>query len=67
MVLAPIIEFSFRQALAMSGGSYTIFVERPIAVVFLAIALIMILLGLKPLIFRKKDWRERLTDAEKSA
>ena len=67
VVLAPIIEFSFRQALAMSGGSYTIFVERPIAVVFLAIALIMILLGLKPLIFRKKDWRERLTDAEKSA
>ena len=29
-------------------------------------ALIMILLGLKPLLFKKKgDWRERLTEAEK--
>lgn len=66
VVLAPIIEFSFRQALAMSGGSYVIFVERPIAAVFLAVAVIMILLGLKPLLFKKKeDWRDRLTDAEK--
>ena len=64
VILAPIIEFSFRQALAMSGGSYAIFVERPISAVFLALALVMILLGLKPLIF-KKDWRERLTEAEK--
>jgi putative tricarboxylic transport membrane protein len=65
VVLAPIIEFSFRQSLAMSGGAYVIFVERPIAVTFLAIALLMMLLGLKPLIFKKKDWRERLTEAEK--
>jgi putative tricarboxylic transport membrane protein len=67
VILAPIIEFSFRQALAMSGGSYAIFIERPISAVFLVLALIMILLGLKPLIFKKKDWRERLTEAEKSA
>ncbi len=68
VVLAPIIEFSFRQALAMSGGTYTIFVERPIAATFLALGLIMILLGLKPLIFKKRgDWREKLTDAEKGA
>jgi len=68
VVLAPIIEFSFRQALAMSGGTYTIFIERPIAATFLAVGLIMILLGLKPLIFKKKgDWREKLTDAEKGA
>jgi putative tricarboxylic transport membrane protein len=67
VVLAPIIEFSFRQALAMSGGSYGIFVTRPISAVFLVIALIMVLLGLKPLFIKKKaDWRERLTEAEKS-
>jgi putative tricarboxylic transport membrane protein len=66
VILAPIIEFSFRQALAMSGGSYAIFVERPISAFFLVLALIMILLGLKPLIFKKKrDWRDRLTEAEK--
>jgi len=65
VILAPIIEFSFRQALAMSGGSYAIFVERPISAFFLVLALIMILLGLKPLIFRKGDWRDRLNEAEK--
>ena len=26
---------------------------------------IMILLGLKPLVFKKKDWRDRLSEAEK--
>jgi putative tricarboxylic transport membrane protein len=68
VVLAPIIEFSVRQALAMSAGTYLIFVQRPIAAVFLAVALLMILLGLKPLIFKKKkDWRETLTDVEKGA
>ncbi|MBU2262739.1 MAG: hypothetical protein KKF02_12550 [Proteobacteria bacterium] len=65
VVLAPIIEFSFRQALAMSGGTYVIFVERPISATFMGVALLMILLGLKPLIFKKKDWRDRLTEVEK--
>jgi putative tricarboxylic transport membrane protein len=65
VVLAPIMEFSFRQALAMSGGAYIIFIERPISATFLGLALLMILLGIKPLIFKKKDWRERLTEAEK--
>jgi putative tricarboxylic transport membrane protein len=66
VVLAPIIEVSFRQALAMSNGEYSIFVQRPISAVFLVGALAMILLALKPLIMKKKDWRERLTEAEKS-
>lgn len=67
VVLEPIIEFSFRQALAMSGGNYAIFVQRPISAVFLAVALLMILLGLKPLIRKTKDWRERLTEAERGS
>ena len=65
VVLASVMEFSFRQALAMSGGTYMIFIERPISATFLGLSLLMILLGLKPLIFKKKDWRERLTEAEK--
>jgi len=65
VVLAPIIEFSFRQALAMSNGVYAIFVERPISVAFLILTLIMLLLSLKPLIVKKRDWRNRLTEAEK--
>jgi putative tricarboxylic transport membrane protein len=68
VVLAPILEFSFRQALAMSDGKYAIFIQRPISVTFLGVALTMILLGLKPLISKKgKDWRERLTQAEKES
>jgi len=66
VVLAPIIEFSFRQALAMSNGAYLIFIQRPISAVFLGVALVMIFLGIKPLIWKKKDWRERLSEAEKS-
>jgi putative tricarboxylic transport membrane protein len=65
VVLAPIIEFSFRQALAMSNGTYAIFVQRPISVGFLALALVMVLLSLKPVIMRKRDWRLRLTEVEK--
>jgi hypothetical protein len=37
----------------------------PVSGAFLGLALLMILLGLKPLFFKKKDWRERLTEAEK--
>jgi putative tricarboxylic transport membrane protein len=58
VVLAPIIEFSFRQALAMSDGAYGIFIQRPISATFLAVALIMILLDLKSLVMKTRDWRE---------
>ena len=65
VVLASIIEMSFRQALAMSDGSYAIFFQRPISVVFLGGAGIMILLALKPLVAKGRDWRETLMKAEK--
>jgi putative tricarboxylic transport membrane protein len=67
VVLAPIIEVSFRQALAMSNGSYSIFIHRPISAVFLIAASVMILLAVKPVLMKKRDWRERLTEAEKSS
>jgi putative tricarboxylic transport membrane protein len=67
VVLEPIIEYSFRQALAMSDGAYSIFVLRPISALFLAVALVMVLLGLKPVIKKTKDWRERLTEAERGS
>ncbi len=65
VVLASIIEMSFRQSLAMSNGKYSIFIQRPISAVFLAGALIMILLALRPLIRKgiKRGWREHLTKA----
>ena len=57
LVLAPMLELSLRQSLAMSGGSFGIFFERPIAVTMFVIAGVLILLALKPLVFKSKDWR----------
>jgi putative tricarboxylic transport membrane protein len=66
VVLAPIIEMSLRQSLAMSAGSYAIFFQRPISVIFLLAALTMILLAIKPLIRKGLDWRARLATVEKA-
>jgi putative tricarboxylic transport membrane protein len=42
LVLGPMLEQSFRQALSMSGSSFAIFVASPISVTFLAIACLMV-------------------------
>jgi putative tricarboxylic transport membrane protein len=65
LVLAPMLEMSMRQSLAMSDGHYAIFVTRPIAAVLLAAGAALVLLGLRPLISRGLDWRARLALAEK--
>ena len=43
VVLGKLLEQSMRQAVAISGGSYAIFVERPIALAFLMAAALVIL------------------------
>jgi putative tricarboxylic transport membrane protein len=65
VVLAPLLEMSLRQSLAMSDGSYAIFVERPIAATLLGVGLVLVLLSLRPLVTRGLDWRTRLALAEK--
>lgn len=60
LVLGPMLELSLRQSLAMSGGDYAIFVQRPIAVTMLVLGLILLALALKPLIFKGKDWRSKV-------
>ncbi|MBY0266874.1 MAG: tripartite tricarboxylate transporter permease [Burkholderiales bacterium] len=60
LVLGPMLELSLRQALAMSGGEYSIFLHRPIAVTMLVIAAVMLLFAIKPLIFKGKDWRSKV-------
>ncbi|MGH7307206.1 MAG: tripartite tricarboxylate transporter permease [Candidatus Rokuibacteriota bacterium] len=65
LVLAPIIEMSLRQSLAMSDGQYLIFLNRPIAATLLAVGAALVLLSLRPLLTRGLDWRARLTLAEK--
>jgi len=60
LVLAPMMEMSFRQSLSMSSGSYSIFIERPIALVMLAVGLVLLLLSIVPVLMKKVDWRQRL-------
>ncbi len=60
LILSPMLELSVRQSLAMSGGSYGIFFHRPIAITMFVAAGVLIFLGLKPLLFKSKDWREKV-------
>jgi putative tricarboxylic transport membrane protein len=46
LVLAPMLELSFRQSLAMSAGSYSIFFTHPIAATMLLVAFALLLLGM---------------------
>jgi putative tricarboxylic transport membrane protein len=65
IVLAPMIELSLRQSLAMSDGDYTVFLTRPITTTLLAIGALLVILSLRPLITRTRDWRARLAVVEK--
>jgi putative tricarboxylic transport membrane protein len=60
LVLAPMMEMSFRQSLSMSSGSYSIFIGRPIAFALLALGLALLLLNVILFVLRKTDWRERV-------
>ena len=60
LVLAPMLELSLRQSLAMSAGDYTIFVTRPISVTMLGIGVMLLALSLKPAFMRSRDWREKV-------
>ncbi|MBX3661995.1 MAG: tripartite tricarboxylate transporter permease [Burkholderiales bacterium] len=57
LVLGPMLELSLRQSLALSGGTYGIFLERPIALTMFVLALVLLAFALKPVIFKGKDWR----------
>ena len=64
-ILAPLLEMSLRQSLAMSDGHYGIFVTRPLTATLLAVGVLLLLLGLRASIARGLDWRGRLALAEK--
>jgi putative tricarboxylic transport membrane protein len=52
-ILSPMLEMAFRQSLAMSGGEYTIFFERPIAVALFLIGAAVLLIGAVPSLLRR--------------
>jgi putative tricarboxylic transport membrane protein len=66
LVLAPMMELSLRQSLAMAAGSYTVFVTRPISLVLLLVGLALVVLALRPLLSRTLDWRARLEEGVRS-
>jgi TctA family transporter len=55
---------SLRQSLIMSGGSWEIFLHRPIALVLLVICAILLALAIYGAILSRRDWRTRLAEAE---
>jgi putative tricarboxylic transport membrane protein len=65
VVLAPLLELSLRQSLAMSDGRYGIFVQRPIAATLLAVGAALVLLNLYAVARRSVDWRAKMALAEK--
>jgi putative tricarboxylic transport membrane protein len=66
LILAPMLEMSFRQSLSMSSGSYGIFINRPLAATMLIVGLTLLLLNIFPFVMKKVDWRQRvgLADAK---
>jgi putative tricarboxylic transport membrane protein len=64
LILAPMLEMSFRQSLSMSSGNYDIFINRPIAGAMLMVGLALLLLNIFPFVMKKVDWRQRLGLAE---
>jgi putative tricarboxylic transport membrane protein len=64
LVIAPTFEMSLRQALIMSNGNWTIFVNRPIAATLLAICVGLLALSAVSLIVQRKDWRAKLAEVE---
>jgi len=53
-VLGPLLEYSLKQSLIISKGSFSIFFTRPISAVCLGIALLLLIIPLAPLIGRKR-------------
>ncbi len=64
LVIAPIFEMSLRQSLIMSGGSWQIFLQRPIALVLLGTCAILLALAIYGAVMARRDWRARLAEAE---
>jgi putative tricarboxylic transport membrane protein len=61
-VMGPLLENNLRQALLMSGGSFAIFVSRPISVVTLSIAFLLLLSNLIPFLKKRRKQLEEFKE-----
>jgi len=66
LVIAPLFEQSLRQSLIMSNGNYLIFFNRPISLGLLVVSAFLLTLSAVSFILKRKDWRDRLAEAETS-
>ncbi len=64
LVIAPTFEMSLRQSLIMSNGVWTIFFERPISAVLIAVSALLLILSAVSFVMKRKDWRDKLAEAE---
>jgi putative tricarboxylic transport membrane protein len=63
-IMGPILEQNLRQALLMSGGSFAIFISRPISAVTLAIAALLLLSNVFPFMMKKRTKLEEILKEE---
>jgi putative tricarboxylic transport membrane protein len=63
-IMGPILEQNLRQALLMSGGSFTIFISRPISAVMLVIAFLLLLSNVLPYMKKKREKVEEILKEE---
>jgi putative tricarboxylic transport membrane protein len=62
LVIAPIFELSLRQSLIMSGGSFAIFYQRPIALVLFLISALLLGLAAWGAFVARRDWRAKMAE-----
>jgi putative tricarboxylic transport membrane protein len=55
MVLGPLMEENLRRAMLISRGDVTVFVTRPLSAALLAVAAILLLLAVLPVLRKKRD------------
>jgi putative tricarboxylic transport membrane protein len=63
LVIGPLLETAIRRSMIMSRGSFAIFFNRPIAAVFVALALLMLL---SPILTRRRLGHEIIKKLEKN-
>jgi putative tricarboxylic transport membrane protein len=60
VILAPMLEMAVRQSLAMSGGDWSIFVNRPLATGMLAAGFALVAYNILTFLRRRADWRAKV-------
>jgi putative tricarboxylic transport membrane protein len=63
LVIGPLLETAIRRSMIMSRGSFAIFFSRPIAAVFIGLALLMLL---SPLLTRRRLGHEIIEKLEEN-